>query len=74
MKVVVVKDFYKNIKGKGKIKELTEGKSYDRIELIFNKKDICIINDLGERKFYYKKNMFRNIAQQRNYKLTQLGI
>lgn len=79
MKVFAVKDFYRNIKSKGKIKELTEGKSYELIPSIyFNKKDVFIINDLGESKLYYKKNMFRNNSQQiiwvRDNKLTQLGI
>jgi hypothetical protein len=75
MKVVAIKDFYFNIKGKGKIKELTKGKEYEKIESIyFGKNDVFIINDLGESKLYLKKNMFRNIAQQRDYKLTQLGI
>lgn len=79
MKVVAVKDFYFNIKGKGKVKELTEGKSYELIPSIyFNKKDVFIVNDLGENKLYHKKNMFRNESQQtiwiRDNKLTKLGI
>jgi molybdopterin synthase catalytic subunit len=62
-KIVAVKDTYKNINGVGKVKELTKGKTYDNIETtayqhLAYKKSYLIITDLGERKRYYKMNMF----------------
>jgi molybdopterin synthase catalytic subunit len=62
-KIIAVKDTYKNISGVGKVKELTKGKTYENIETtayqhLAYKKSYLIITDLGERKRYYKMNMF----------------
>ena len=57
--IISVKDFYKNIKGVGKVKELTKGNIYEDIDdSIFTSPSFLIKNDLGETKRYYKMNMF----------------
>lgn len=59
--IISVKDFYKNIKGVGKVKELTKGNIYEVIDnssMLFTNSSFLIKNDLGETKRYYKMNMF----------------
>ena len=59
--IISVKDFYKNIKGVGKVKELTKGNIYEDIDnssMLFTSPSFLIKNDLGETKRYYKMNMF----------------
>jgi hypothetical protein len=59
--IISVKDFYKNIKGVGKVKELTKGNIYEDIDnssMLFTNSSFLIKNDLGETKRYYKMNMF----------------
>jgi uncharacterized protein (DUF39 family) len=80
-KVVATKDLYQNIKGVGKIKELTKGKVYESYankslpDSTSNfKLHIAIINDLNEFKIYVKRNMFKSISKSRNDKLTQIGL
>lgn len=58
--IISVKDFYKNIKGVGKVKELTKGNIYEDIDnssMLFTNSSFLIKNDLGETK-RYKMNMF----------------
>jgi hypothetical protein len=77
MIVIAVKDYYLNINGKGKIKELTKDKEYTIISINQpHQKGVCIINDLGIFKIYYKKNMFIKksnwLTKIREQKINQL--
>jgi hypothetical protein len=85
--VVATKDLYQNIKGVGKIKELTKGKVYKSYthknifnlpstdwRYIMNDLNQFIMNDLNEFKIYGKKNMFKSISKSRTDKLKQIGL
>ena len=76
MIVIAVKDYYLNISGKGKIKELTKDKEYTIISISQPQKGVCIINDFGIFKIYYKKNMFIKksnwLTKIREKKINQL--
>ena len=76
--VIPVRDFYRNIPGQGKVKELTKGKSYERgVVFAYNgveSKHFFIRTDLGDMKVYYKKNMFITKSMSRDNKLKELGI
>lgn len=65
-KIVSVKDFYKNIKGVGKVKELIKDKSYVNYEDNLISNSFFVKNELGEYKRYYKKNMFTNVSKRRD--------
>jgi len=72
--VIPVRDFYRNIPGQGKVKELTKGKQYEcGIETLGNK-SFFLRTDLGDMKVYYKKNMFITKSMSRDIKLKELGI
>jgi len=72
--VIPVKDFYRNIPGQGKVKELTKGKHYEcGIETLGNK-SFFLRTDLGDMKMYTKKNMFITKSMSRDNKLKELGI
>ena len=72
--VIPVKDFYRNIPGQGKVKELTRGKQYEcTIETLGNK-SFFLRTDLGDMKMYSKKNMFITKSMSRDNKLKELGI
>ena len=72
--VIPVKDFYRNITGQGKVKELTKGKQYEcGIETLGNK-SFFLRTDLGDMKMYSKKNMFITKSMSRDNKLKELGI
>lgn len=72
--VIPVKDFYRNIPGQGKVKELTKGKQYEcGIETLGNK-SYFLRTDLGDMKMYTKKNMFISKSMSRDNKLKELGI
>ena len=71
--LIPVKDFYKNIPGEGKVKELTKGKLYEgRIEISWSKKYFYVTTNLGEVKMYCKKNMFITKSKSRDRKLEQI--
>jgi hypothetical protein len=75
--VIPVRDFYRNIPGQGKVKELTKGKSYEFGGFVYNgveSKHLFIRTDLGDMKVYYKKNMFITKSMSRDNKLKELGI
>lgn len=65
-KIVSVKDFYKNIKGVGKVKELIKDKIYVNYEDNLISNSFFVKNELGEYKRYYKKNMFTNVSKRRD--------
>ena len=71
--LIPVKDFYRNIPGEGKVKELTKNKPYEsRIEYSYGKKYSYIITDLGDVKMYCKKNMFITKSKSRDNKINKL--
>lgn len=71
--VIPVKDFYRNIPGQGKVKELTKGKSYEcGIENDYGKKYFFVRTDLGDMKMYCKKNMFITKSKARDNKIKQI--
>lgn len=71
--VIAVMDFYKNIPGKGKVKELTKNKSYEaKVKSYYSKKSIFITTDLGEVKMYSRRNMFISKEKSRKQKIEQL--
>lgn len=71
--VIPVRDFYRNIPGKGKVKELTKDKSYEcRIEYDYGKKYFFVRTDLGDVKMYCKQNMFITKAKARDNKIKQI--
>lgn len=73
--VVPVRDFYQNIPGQGKVKELTKGKLYEcGIEKLNSITYFFIRNDLGDMKVYHKKNMFITKSMSRDNKLKDLGL
>ena len=72
--VIPVKDFYRNIPGQGKVKELTKGKQYECGIETLGKKHFFIRTDLGDMKVYYKKSMFITTSMSRDNKLKELGI
>jgi cellulose biosynthesis protein BcsQ len=65
-KIVSIKDFYKNIKGVGKVKELIKDKIYVNYEDNLISNSFFVKNELGEYKRYYKKNMFTNVSKRRD--------
>ena len=69
--VIPVRDFYRNIPGQGKVKELTKGKQY---ECGVEGKSFFLRTDLGDMKMYSKKNMFITKSMSRDNKLRELGI
>ena len=72
--VIPIKDFYRNIPGQGKVKELTKGKQYEcGIETLGNKR-FFLRTDLGDMKMYSKKSMFITKSMSRDNKLKELGI
>jgi hypothetical protein len=72
--VIPVRDFYRNIPGQGKVRELTKGKQYEcGIETLGNK-SFFLRTDLGDMKMYTKKNMFITKSMSRDNKLKELGI
>jgi len=71
--VIPVRDFYLNIPGQGKVKELTKGKPYEcKIEYYHSYKYFSVITDLGDKKTYCKKNMFITKATARDNKIKQI--
>lgn len=71
--IIPVKDFYRNIPGKGKIKELTKNKVYKCIvEHNHGVKYYYVETDLGDTKMYSKKNMFISKVNLRDQKLNNL--
>jgi len=71
--VIPVRDFYRNIHGKGKVRELTKGKQYEcGIENNYGKKYFFVRTDLGDMKMYSKKNMFITKATARDNKIKQI--
>jgi hypothetical protein len=71
--VIPVRDFYRNIPGQGKVKELTKGKSYEcKIDYNYGSKYFSIITDLGDKKTYCKKNMFITKSKSRDNKIKQI--
>lgn len=71
--VIPVRDFYRNIPGKGKVKELTKGKSYKcKIDYNYGSKYFSVITDLGDMKMYSKKNMFITKSKSRDNKINQI--
>lgn len=72
MKLVAVKNIYKNIRGSKKVKILTKGKPYSIFESHYGNKFI-VINDLLDAQYFDKSN-FINIFEDRNNKLEELGI
>ena len=71
--LIPVKNFYRNIPGEGKVKELTKGKQYEnRVEYSWSKKYFFIRTDLGDVKMYCKKNMFITKSKSRDNKINQL--
>jgi hypothetical protein len=72
--VIPVRDFYRNIPGKGKVRELTKGKQYEcGIETfkVFYK-SFYLRTDLGDMKMYSKKSMFITKAKSRDNKIKQI--
>lgn len=70
--VIPVRDFYRNIPGKGKVKELTKGKPYEcDIETLGNK-SFYLRTDLGDMRMYSKKNMFITKSKSRDNKINQI--
>lgn len=72
--VIPVRDFYRNIPGQGKVKELTKGKQYECGIETLGRTHFFIRTDLGDTKVYYKKNMFITKSMSRDNKLKELGI
>ena len=73
--VIPVKDFYQNIPGSGKVKELTKGKVYlAQTDLVSGIKYFYLKTDTGESKLYNKRSMFISKSNSRNNKLNKLGI
>jgi hypothetical protein len=72
--VIPVRDFYRNIPGQGKVKELTKGKQYECGIETLGRTHFFIRTDLGDMKVYYKKNMFITKSMSRDNKLKELGI
>ena len=71
--VVPVRDFYQNIPGQGKLKELTKGKLYEcGIEKLNSITYFFIRTDLGDMKMYCKKNMFITKSKARDNKIKQI--
>ena len=71
--VIPVRDYYQNIPGQGKVKELTKGKSYEcKIDHNYGSKYFSVITDLGYKKTYSKKNMFITKATARDNKINQI--
>lgn len=71
--VIPVRDFYRNIPGQGKVKELTKDKPYEcRVEYDYGKKYFYLITDLGDMEMYSKKNMFITKATARDNKIKQI--
>ena len=73
IEVVPVKDFYRNIPSKGKVKELSKNKVYKcTVEYNYGKKYFFIRTDLGDIKTYCKKNMFVSRVNLRDKKIDKL--
>lgn len=72
--VIPVKDFYRNIPGQGKVKELTKGKQYECGIEKLGSTHFFLRTDLGDMKVYYKKSMFITTSMSRDNKLKELGI
>ena len=71
--VIPVKDFYRNIPGQGKVKELTKGKPYEcGLEQMGGKKYFFLKTDLGDMKMYCKKNMFITKTKARDNKIKEI--
>jgi hypothetical protein len=71
--VIPVRDFYRNIPGQGKVRELTKGKLYEcGIESDYGKKFFFVRTDLGDMKMYSKKNMFITKSKSRDNKINQI--
>ena len=71
--VLPIKTLYKNIKGVGKVKELTSDKFYEcRIEKKYGMTFYYLINDLGIESVYTKKSMFQTLSQYRDKKVNQI--
>lgn len=71
--VIPVRDFYRNIPGQGKVKELTKGNPYEcKIDYNYGSKYFSVITDLGDKKTYSKKNMFITKATARDNKIKQI--
>lgn len=75
MIVIPVKDIYQNIKGVGKVKELTKGKQYENLfssTLTIKSKSISVINDLGQRRTFYKSNKFITLQRHREEQIKSI--
>jgi hypothetical protein len=67
--VIPVRDFYRNIPGEGKVRELTKGKQY---ECGVEGASFFLRTDLGDMKMYSKKNMFITKSKSRDNKINQI--
>lgn len=73
MIVIPVRDFYQNIPEEGKVRELTKDKLYEcKVEYNWGKKYFSLINDLGDKKTYCKKNMFITKSKVRDNKIEKI--
>ena len=73
IEVLPVKDFYRNIPNKGKIKELSKNKVYKCIiNYDYGRQYFYIETDLGDVKMYSKKNMFISRVNLRDKKIDNL--